>query len=219
MAGIAGAVIGSPGSAAAGFVPAYAALFERDAPGASDDPLIVRFPGSHILTQTTAAYDELKLPSGPAPEPTYSDKKRFSRMVTAEGRVTRTVYIAPPGASSLQLLRSIEGDLVRKGWKPAWQCAEAACGPSFARLKYSWQDKSTLVRGERLEVDRGRFVDAVFDSPKAIRYTLLQKGAGPKAAYVGVYAALNAGGTFGDMSDTLDNRVTALVEVVEPKAS
>jgi hypothetical protein len=207
------------GPGAAGIVPKYAALFTVDAPRTADDPLVTRFAGSHILNQTSARLDELTLPSGPAVGATYSDSKRWSKTVAAEGRVTRTVYVVPQGVASLEVIRSLQAGLTAKGFNIAFQCSDAKCGESFSRLKYNWSDKSTLVEGPGMEVDRTRFVPAVFESPKGIRYALMQRGTGPSAAYAGLYVALNEGGTNGDMSDTLTGHVTALVEVVEPIAN
>ena len=201
--------------AAAVIVPAYAQLFTVDAPGTADDPLVTRFAGSKILNQTSARLDELTLPAGPALGKSYSEPK-WGKTVTAEGRVTRTVYVVPQGISSLEVIRGLEAGLAAKGFKPAFSCSADKCGEAFARLKYYWQDKATLVAGPVIEGDRARFVPAVFDAPKAIRYSLLKRGDGPAAAYAGLYVALNEGGTNGDLSDTLSGHVTALVEVVEP---
>lgn len=198
--------------------PAYQKKLQVDAPNTGDHPWTGRYEGSHILTQTVAAYDEVAFPIGPALEPTYSDRKRFSKLWRAEGKLTRTIYVAPQGRSSLEVFRNLQGHLSAAGFKPAWQCAGAACGDSFATLKYNWNDKRTHVRGEGLDSDRARFVDSVFDGAKDIRYALMQKGRGPQSAYVAVYVAMNQGGSFGDQSDTLNNHVTALVEVLEPKA-
>lgn len=203
--------------AAASVVPGYAALFTVDAPGTSDDPLVTRFPGSHILNQTRARLDELTLPAAPALGKSYSSPK-WGKTVTGEGRVSRTVYVMPQGISSLEVLRSLQDGLAAKGFKTAFACSAAKCGEAFSRLKYYWSSKETLVDGPGMEVDRSRFVPAVFDAPKTLRYALMQRGSGADAAYVGLYVALNEGGTNGDLSDTLTGHVTALVEVVEPAA-
>ncbi len=194
----------------------YASYFTVDAPGTRDDPLITRFVGSHILNQASSRLDELTLPAGPAVGKSYDGSKKWSKTVSAEGRVTRTVYVVPTGISSLEVLRSLEAGLAANGFKAAYSCSTEKCGEPFARLKYYWSDKATLVDGPGMEVDRARFVPAVFDAPKAIRYTLMKRGEGPTAAYAGIYVALNEGGTNGDLSDTLTGHVTALVEVVEP---
>lgn len=203
---------------AASVEPKYLALFTVDAPGTADDPLVTRFAGSHILTQTRANLDELTLPSGPALGKSYSSPK-WGKTVSAEGRVSRTVYVTDEGKSSLEVVRALQAGLAAKGFKTVYECKEDACGEAFARLKYYWQDKETLVAGPGMEVDRERFVPAVFDSPKNIRYVLMQRGTGPSAAYAALYVALNIGGTNGDLSDTLTNHVTGLVEIVEPSAS
>jgi OOP family OmpA-OmpF porin len=209
----AAALAAAPAAAAPN--PAYLPYLSTDAPRASDDPLVTRFAGSTILTQTVSRLDELTLPAGPALGKSYSDPK-WGKTVSAEGRVSRTIYVVPKGVSSLEVIRGLQAGLSAKGFKPAFECKEAACGEAFARLKYYWQDKATLVGGEGLEVDRARFVPAVFDSPKAIRYALMKRGEGAAAAYAGLYVALNEGGTNGDLSDTLTGHVTALVELVEP---
>ena len=207
--------VGTP--AVASVVPEYAAFFTVDAPFTVDDPLIARVPQSNILNQTRNRFDELTLPAAPALGKSYSNPA-WGKTVTAEGRVTRTVYVVPAGISSLEVIRTLQAGLKSKGFASAYECAEAKCGEAFSRLKYYWQDKATLVDGPGMEVDRARFVPAVFDAPKAIRYALMQRGTGPGAAYVGLYVALNDGGTNGDLSDTLTGHVTALVEVVEPGA-
>lgn len=204
--------------AAAQVEPKYLALFAVDAPGTADDPLVTRFGGSHILNQTRANLDELTLPAGPALGKSYSNPK-WGKTVSGEGRVSRTVYVAGPNVSSLEVTRALQAGLAAKGFAVAWECKEAACGEAFARLKYYWNDKETLVSGPGMEVDRDRFIPAVFDAPKNIRYVLMKRGEGANAAYAGLYVALNIGGTNGNLSDTLTNHVTALVEVVEPPAA
>ena len=206
------------GPAAASIVPAYQAFFTVDAPGTADDPLITRFVGSHILNQSSSRLDELTLPAAAALGKSYSNPK-WGKTVTAEGRVTRTVYVVPQGISSLEVIRGLQAGLAAKGFKAAYECSADKCGEAFSRLKYYWQDKATLVDGPGMEVDRARFVPAVFDAPKAVRYALMQRGTGASAAYAGLYVALNEGGTNGDLSDTLTGHVTALVEIVEPAAS
>ena len=179
---------------------------------------VTRFAGSHILNQSSSRLDELTLPAAAALGKSYSNPK-WGKTVTAEGRVTRTVYVVPQGISSLEVIRGLQAGLAAKGFKAAYECSADKCGEAFSRLKYYWQDKATLVDGPGMEVDRARFVPAVFDAPKAVRYALMQRGTGASAAYAGLYVALNEGGTNGDLSDTLTGHVTALVEIVEPAAS
>src|SRR3982751_4021980 len=69
--------------------PAHEKVFTTDAPNAKDHPLTGRYQGSSIMLQTRKAFDEISFPSGPATEPDYSSNKKFSKMLKAEGTVTR----------------------------------------------------------------------------------------------------------------------------------
>lgn len=204
-------------AAMASINPAYEKILNTDAPNAKDHPLTGRYQGSAILLQTQKAFDEISFAAGPALEPEHSSKKKFSKTLRAEGRVTRTVYVAPTGRSSLEVFRNFSDSLTNQGFKPVWQCDNASCGPSFKKLKYSWNDKSTHVQGEGYEVNRNRYVSGVFDGAKELRYALMQKGAGSAITYVSIYAALNSRGGMGDLTDTLSDRVSVLLEVLEPK--
>jgi len=197
--------------------PHFEKILSTDAPKSNDHALTGRYQGSTILLQTRKAFDELTLPNGPAGDADYSNKK-FSRAVVVEGTITRTVYVTPIGRSSLEVFRNFTDSLVARGYSIAWQCAAETCGPAFKTLKYNWSDKRTQVQGEGYEIDRNRFVAAVFDGAKDIRYALMQKGSGATAAYVGLYSAVNSGGTMGDITDSLSDRVTLLAEVHEPRA-
>ena len=197
--------------------PAYEKILNTDAPNAKDHPLTGRYQGSAILLQTQKAYDEISFAAGPALEKEYSKKKNFSKLQHAEGRLTRTVYVVPQGRSSLEVFRNFSDSLTSQGFKHVWQCDNASCGPSFKTLKYNWNDKSTHVQGEGYEVNRNRFVSAVFDGATDIRYALMQKGAGAAITYVSIYVALNSRGRMGDLTDTLSDRVAVLLEVLEPK--
>ncbi len=198
--------------------PAYEKVLTTDAPNAKDHPLTGRYQGSSILLQTQKAYDEIAFAAGPATEPDYSSNKKFSKVQKAEGALTRTVYVSPKGRSSLEVFRNFSDSLGSKGFKPIFQCDNDSCGPSFKSLKYNWNEKRSHVQGEGYDVNRNRYVQGVFDGAKDIRYALLQKVTGAATTYVGVYAALNSGGSMGDLSESLNDRVTVLVEVLEPKA-
>jgi outer membrane protein OmpA-like peptidoglycan-associated protein len=194
----------------------YGQVLSQDMAGAKDHPWTGRYAGSFILLQSVAAFDEFIFPAGKAER---AGGKHFSKTARAEGRLTRTVYVTAPGRSSLEVFRNFQNQLQGQGFAAAFQCAGAdGCGEPFKELKYSWNDKAGQVGGSAITGDRGRFVQTVFDGARDIRYALMRKGDGEKAAYVGLYVALNQGGTFGDVSSALNQRVTALVEVLEPKA-
>jgi outer membrane protein OmpA-like peptidoglycan-associated protein len=197
--------------------PAYVKVAETDAPKSSDSPLTGRYEGAHVLGQTVKAFDELTLPSGPAEGETYDSKKKFTKTVAVEGKVTRTAYVAPLGRSSLEVFRNYKDALVAKGFTPAFECVKEACGPSFAVLKYRWDRKETHVAGAGYDDIRGHLINAVFDEVKDVRYALMKKTDTSGDTYVAVYAGVHVGGSFGSFSEVLRDRTGVLVEIVEPK--
>ncbi|MEW6122314.1 MAG: OmpA family protein [Pseudomonadota bacterium] len=204
--------------AAGGAAAQYDPLLQKDVPGGADNPLTGRYKESVLLAQTVKAFDELTLPSGPAEGSTYSDGKKFTATVTAQGKVTRSLYAAPAGRSSLEVSTNFVDALAAKGFEVAYRCSGEACGESFAVLKYKWDKPATKVLGPNYEQARRALVDAVFDQVVDLRYTLLKKTGPEGDTYAGIYAAVNRGGSFGDASRALSDRVAVLVEIVEPKA-
>ena len=115
--------------------PAYVAEMQKDLPGAGDHPLVGRYEGSFLLSQTIKAFDEIALPSGPAEGETWDQNKKFSHVLGAEGRITRSLYVAPPGRSVLEIARNFRTALTAKGLEPVFECAQDTCGKSFRLLK------------------------------------------------------------------------------------
>lgn len=206
-------------------LPSYAApdaqvlaFFGKDLPGASDHPLTGRYAGSVILARTQKAFDEIKLPAGPAEGASYSSNKKFSSVVTAQGTVTRSIYIAPQGRSSLEVTSNFADALAAKGFEPVFRCSGEACGESFVVLKYRWDKPETKVLGNNYEQLRKLLVDAAFDQLVDVRYSLFKKTAAEGDTYVAVYGGVHRGGSFGDYSAALADRPGVLLEIVEPKA-
>ena len=194
------------------------AILNKDAKGAADNVLTGRYEGSFIVGQTKKAFDELTVATGPAVGEDYDNDKKFSSTIVVQGRVTRTLYTAPLGRSSLEVFGNYIDALKAKGFAPVYECAKEACGPSFTVLTYNWQNKASQVFSEEAEQIRGFYSQAMFSSVIDPRYALLKKGDVGSETYVAVFAAQNQDGTFGDYSHVLQNRVGTLVEVVEPKA-
>jgi len=193
--------------------PEIVAAVTSDQPGAADSPITGRYKGAALILQTHKAFDELTLPSGPEIGQDYDSKRHFSKTVTAQGEVTRSIYVSPTGRSVLEVVKNYRDALAAAGFTPVYECAGAACGPAFRKVKYSWDDKATHVEGLNLKPPRRALVEAVFDGAKDVRYSLMRKG----GAYVAVFGALNSGGGFGDASEALSDRVSVLVESVIPK--
>lgn len=193
--------------------PTVQQQLETDAPQATDFSLTGRYEGSYILSQTIKAFDELTLPAGPAVGESWDANKKFSSIITPQGKITRLIYIAPAGRSSLEVFNNYKDALISKGFAPVFECANAACGPSFMVLKYRWDNKSSLVQGAGYADIRNHLIQAAFDNVKDLHYLLLKKA----DTYVAIYAGVHTNGSFGDYSHALDDRAGVLLEIAEPK--
>ena len=216
LSSLATATIGGAASAAPD--PSYSKEIETDASQSADSPLTGRYEGSHILSQTVKAFDELTVPAGAAEGADFSSSKHFSKTQAVQGKITRTIYVAPAGRSSLEVFSNFKDTLTAKGFAPVFECAKDACGPSFMVLKYRWDNKESQVRGAGYGDVRYHFVEAAFDNLKDIRYALMKKSEAGGDTYVAVYAGAHTGGSFGDFSHLLNDRAGVLVEVAEPKS-
>lgn len=194
------------------------AFLKSDLKGAGDHPFVGRYTGSVLLARTQKAFDEIRLPSGPAQGAPYAADKKFSAVVTAQGTVTRMIYVAPAGRSSLEVTTNFTDSVAAKGFEPVYRCAGAECGPSFVTLKYRWDRPETKVVGPDFEHLRRLLIDAAFDRLLDVRYTLFRKGGPDGDTYVAIYGGTHTGGAFGTSSEALRDRVGVLVEVVEPRA-
>lgn len=194
------------------------ALLTKDLPGAGDHPLVGRYTGSVLLARTQKEFDEIKLPSGPAEGKSYASNKKFSAMVTAQGKVTRMVYVAPAGRSSLEVMTNVLDAVAAKGLETIFRCSGADCGESFVTLKVRWNRPETKVVGPNFEHLRKLMIDAAFDNLLDVRYALFKKSGSQGDTYVAIYGGLHTGGAFGTYSEALRDRVGVLVEVIEPRA-
>lgn len=197
--------------------PAYVAMLAKDAPKSADHPLTRRYQGANLVGQNVKAFDEITLPSGPATGKTYDSAKRYSKVETLSGKVTRTVHLSPTGRSSLEVFVNYRDELAAKGFEAVYECAREACGESFTVLKYDWQRKETQIAGEGYEQTRNLTLQAMFSGAQDPRYALMKKASADGDIFVAVFAALNKGGSFGSFSELIADRVGVLTEVVEPR--
>jgi OmpA-OmpF porin, OOP family len=189
----------------------YTVEMSKDAAGAADSAFTGRYEGSTIVGQTTTEFEELVLPTGPAVAKT----KSFSKTVSQKGRVQRSLYVSPEQRSSLEVFGNYFDALKAKGFEVVYECANADCGANFTGLKYNAKDPAVVISKDastrRVNVSRGMFSKIV--EP---RYALMKQGEVGNETYVAVFAAQNAGGSYGDISKALRDRVGVLIEVVEP---
>ncbi|MBS0546760.1 MAG: DUF4892 domain-containing protein [Proteobacteria bacterium] len=202
--------------------PRFTKVLGSNAPG-SGDQLLPRYAGSFILAQTRKDFDELALPLGKAIGASYNsdtDKLRYEKTQTVEGRLTRTVYVVPPGRSTLEVLRNYTNELEAKGAKTLFQCSKAECGEEFHKLHgapRALKPEGTAYDRERRDLTRNvlEYVDPNADQRLWVGQFTPPNGGD---AYVSIYVATQTGGSNGDVSEALKGRVLVMLDVLETKA-
>jgi OOP family OmpA-OmpF porin len=110
-------------------------------PGATDPPIISRFKGSIIVGQEKSDFDSYRVPMGvPTMQPRGAMDDKFTKQQDVEGKVTRTMYFAPPNSSPLLVYRSYEDALKQAGFVTLFSCALSTCygNVSGGNLAYFW---------------------------------------------------------------------------------
>lgn len=179
-----------------------------DVPGATDHPLIKRFNGAWLAGQHVSNWDAAVLPGSAELD---KDKRQFKATLNLEGKVTRTLYIAPAGKAALEVWRNYEQALNAAGFKKRF-----ACERNCADLYFAWSRQSDPTKG--LVWAKGYIV-----TPTGSRYSLNSSlssedgrmlvgtlGKPGQEATVLIYNSVAANATTG--------QVATFVEVVEPKA-
>jgi OOP family OmpA-OmpF porin len=138
--------------------------------------------------------------------------------VTAQGRITRSLYIAPKGRSTLEILANHKQALGSAGFKPAFECGGEACGEDFGRKKFDPNNNDHRVVVEKAGQIRTFLTNAMLEYVKDIRYGLYKKTGPGGDTYVGVYVAQMTGGSNGDASTAVTGNEGVLIEAIEPKA-
>lgn len=210
-------------SAQAQVEPQFTKELTSNAPGSSD-LLLPRYAGSFILAQTRKDFDELVLPLGKAIGSSYqtdADKKlRYEKVETVEGRLTRTVYVAPEGRSTLEVVRNYTNELEGKGAKTLFQCSKAECGEDFHKLHgvpRALKPEGTAYNRARRDLTGNvlEYVDPAAD--QRLWVGKWERGGGSDV-YVSIYAATQTGGSMGNVSAALKGRVLVMLDVLETKA-
>jgi OOP family OmpA-OmpF porin len=198
--------------------PEAQAELQKDQTGAHDFAPAGRYDGAHLLAQTVKQFDELTLPAGPTTADAANPSPHFATVATARGRITRSLYIAPPGRSTLEIVTNHEDALKHAGFDVAFECGGDKCGENFAKLKYSTDNKDQRIVVDGATQLRGYLTDAMLEYVKDVRYALLKKSGGDGDTFVAIYAAQMTGGSHGDSSDAVAGSEGVLIEAVEPKA-
>ncbi len=106
--------------------------FPSDVPGGVDHPMLKRFTGSALVGYKISDWDATMLPlafgKGANGRPALTEK------LDLEGKVTKLVYFAPLGKSSLEVYRNHEQALTAAGFKKRFSCEDKATCKEIHRL-------------------------------------------------------------------------------------
>jgi outer membrane protein OmpA-like peptidoglycan-associated protein len=105
----------------------FAAAQDQDAEGSKDHPLISRYPGSYIAKYLSKEFDEFSLPLGPV-----NEENTITKNQHLEGKITRIVYVAPPGRTVLEVFRNYQEALKKGAFETLFTCGPQGCGSTIA---------------------------------------------------------------------------------------
>ncbi|QHJ00921.1 OmpA family protein [Xylophilus rhododendri] len=199
---LAGALLlaGSAGMAAADAVQA-------DVKGGRDHPLIQRFSGSWMAGYKFNEWEQASFPSGMAVK-----DESWVDPVTVEGRVTKAIYVSPPGKSPLEVFRNYEQALTGAGFQRRFSC-ESQCAPLYRAMRrndaytsgMTWAAGSVITpTGSRYSLNAGT---ATTEQGRFWYGTLPRNG---QLVHVLIYSSV--------ASDISTNQAATFVQVAEPKA-
>jgi len=185
---------------------------QTDTKGSQDHPLIPRYAGSSIIGYEAREYDELTLALGKsvADEEAKTFEYKLSKSQRVEGKLTRLLYAAPNGRSSLEVFRNYEASLTKAGFQPLFACADRECSFDGNASRFD-----NLIYGRARRFEHGTSSSqSAFTSAKEVRYLAARLTAPGKDVYASLMVAIE---TFDHFSDTF-NHPLVLLEVVESKA-
>lgn len=176
---------------------------QEDASGSADHPLVKRYDGSVIIGYETRDFDEYDVAIGPhrSFDPLLTERK------PVEGAVTRILYVAPEGRSSLEVIRNYQGALTANGFRILFECRDQECGTANGVALI----QRALYPRERKLQNRGQLSEFAFSQPRQVRFLSAQLDRPEGAVYVSVAVAVEG---FDHFRATA-NRALILLDVVE----
>jgi hypothetical protein len=126
------------------------------------------YPGSRQLRRYESEHESYALPTGRALSPT-----EFTKHLSLEGRLTRTVYEIPRGPSTLEIYRHLEKDLRAQGFSTLFSCAGPDCGEGFRQRAFALTRQSPIVVPFDRPNDATRVLAAAREVPGKSVYTLI----------------------------------------------
>lgn len=95
-----------------------------------DHPLVSRYGGSELRDRKVAEFDSYKLVTGVSASGELSGE-------TLQGKMTRLVYMNPPGRSTLEIFENYKKALGGLDIQVIYTCALNECGPAYARSAWN----------------------------------------------------------------------------------
>ena len=193
-------------------VAAHASAQSPDIKGSRDHPLIPRYAGSSIIGYGMREFDELTLALGKSvpDEEAKGFEYKLSKTQRVEGKLTRLLYVAPLGRSSLEVFRNYETALKTAGFHSLFSCAAAECAHDKDASRFSGLIYSSAKRFESGPSPSGM----AFTRAREVRYLAAKLSAPGKEVYASLLVAIE---TFDHFKATF-NHPLALLEVIETKA-
>lgn len=179
----------------------------KDVIKGQDHPMIKRFTGSWLTGYLAEEWNAATIPMSTQID---SDKK-FKESLTLEGKVTRLLYLAPRGKSTLEVFRNYEQALKSAGFKARFSC-EKDC----AALYYAWSKLSKPTDG--LQWANGSIYtptgsryshSSSLSSDKGLMLVGSLKNAGQEV-YVVLYTSIAA--------YSVTELTATFIQIIEPKA-
>jgi OmpA-OmpF porin, OOP family len=185
---------------------------QTDVKGSRDHPLIPRYAGSSIIGYGTREFDELTLALGKsvADEEAKGFESKLSKSQRVEGKLTRLLYVAPLGRSSLEVFRNYETALKNAGFQPLFSCNDGECDHDKNASRFD-----NLIYSSAKSFENGTSSSGMaFTGAKEVRYLAAKLSAPGKDVYASLMVAIEG---FDHFKDTF-NHPLALLEVIETKA-
>ena len=179
----------------------------RDVAGGKDHPLISRYAGSWLVGYGEMSFGEDSLPLAGGVE-----NNTFLKPQKVEGKITRLAYLAPTGATVVEVARNYEDALNKAGFAKRFACAGKACGPG--------RIQAPLIRN----VDEMKQIDS-YGGYSDLAMLVLNTETDPhfvwgtvKSGGRDVTVAVFTSKQIATDDSPLNNRVGTYIEVIEPKA-
>jgi OOP family OmpA-OmpF porin len=179
--------------------------------GAKDHPAISRYAGSLLLGFEERKFDEFVLPLGAAIRK--GTEYAASKSEKLQGRVTRFLYIAPAGRTTLEVMRNYELELKKGGFQTMYACSMAECSKQEdAMVELLYPDGRQLRRPADNQANNA--LANAFAFPEDQRYLAAKRSGPGSQVHLSLYVAKNGNPGVIDVH----GRAVVLLDVIEGAA-